>query len=139
MTRAVIDPGVLVGGVISPEGVPGRLLLAWDEATFELITSEALLGELESVLFRQKFRRYLSEDEARRFIAILRRDAHLVPDPPVEHGVTPDPKDDYLVTLARAGGADFLVSGDQHFTGLKDPDPPVLTPRAFLEAVTPPS
>jgi hypothetical protein len=29
-------------------------------------------------------------------------------------------------------GADYLVSGDRHLTGLTDPHPPVLTPRQFL-------
>jgi predicted nucleic acid-binding protein len=40
---------------------------------------------------------------------------------------------DYLVALARAVAADFLVSGDHHLTGLVDPVPPVLTPREFRD------
>jgi predicted nucleic acid-binding protein len=44
-----------------------------------------------------------------------------------------DPDDDYLVALARAGGADYLVTGDQHLTGLQDPRSPVLTPRELFD------
>ena len=59
--------------------------------------------------------------------------APLIKDPPEVSGLTPDPGDDYLVSLARAAGVDCLVSGDPHLTGLADPRPPVLTPRAFLD------
>lgn len=48
--------------------------------------------------------------------------------------VSPDPKDDYLVALARASNADSLVSGDSHLLDL-DYLPPLMavTPRDFLE------
>ena len=39
--------------------------------------------------------------------------------------------------LARAAQADYLVSGDRHLLDHTDPDPPVLTPRQFLELLEP--
>jgi hypothetical protein len=59
-----------------------------------------------------------------------------IDDPPAQPGLSADPGDDYLVTLARAGNADYLVSGDRHLFDLADPNPPVLTPRQFLERLT---
>ncbi len=56
----------------------------------------------------------------------------MLDDPPEPAAPTADPDDDYLIALARAGGADYPVSGDRHLTELPDPDPPVLTPRQFL-------
>ncbi len=56
----------------------------------------------------------------------------MLPDPPAEPDLTPDPKDDYLLTLARTAHADCIVSGDTHLTELEHAKPPVLTPRAFL-------
>ena len=38
-----------------------------------------------------------------------------------------------LEALARATGADYLLSGDQHLTELADPRPAVLTPHALLD------
>lgn len=61
--------------------------------------------------------------------------AALFPDPDITPSLTRDPKDDYLVALARSSEAHFLVSGDPHLTGLEDPRPPVLTPRAFFKIV----
>lgn len=95
--------------------------------------SPVLLAELAGVLGRPKFRRWPTVEEARAFVDALRRGAVVIDDPPSLPGVTPDPRDDYLVALARAAGADRLISGDPHLTGLADADPPVLAPRAFVD------
>jgi predicted nucleic acid-binding protein len=46
--------------------------------------------------------------------------------------VTADPKDEFLVALARAANVVALVSGDPHLTDLVNRQPPVMTPAAFL-------
>ena len=92
-----------------------------------------LLGELARVLMRPKFRRYLTEREARQIVAEITQLVELQPEAPALPGITPDAKDDYLVALARAVEADYLISGDAHLTELIDSQPPVLTPRTFLE------
>lgn len=112
------------------------MLLLWLEGSFELITCPALLAELERVLLRSKFRPYVTANEVRDYVALLRRLSSVAADPIVIAGLTPDPGDDYLVALARAGAAQFLVSGDSHLTELKAAQPPVLTPRAFLRRLT---
>ena len=56
-------------------------------------------------------------------------------DPPENPGLTPDSGDDYLVSLARTAKVHYLVSGDSHLTELSNPQPPVLTPREFVERV----
>jgi len=133
MLRAVLDPGVLIAAALSPKGAPAELLKRWMEGGYELVVSPKLLNELDGVLLRTKFRKYLSEEEASDYVSLFRRFAAIVDDPPAVFGLTPDPGDDYLVSLARAAKVHFLVSGDPHLTGLADPEPPVLTPRGFLE------
>ena len=136
MARAVLDSGVLVAALISPRGAQASLYLMWRGGLYEIVVSPCLLGELERVLARPKFRKYVSGEEASAYVETLRREAAPSPDPPPQPGLTPDPKDDYLVALARATGVDYLVSGDPHLTGLANPRPPVLTPRAFLDLLT---
>lgn len=138
MYRAVLDPGVLISARISSggAGAPAELLRAWLEGDFDLIVSEKLLEELARVLQRQKFRRYTTTDETRQYVALLNRLAVLAADPALENvGLTPDRKDDYLVALARASEAHFLVSGDTHLTDLENPNPPVLSPKEFLQVI----
>ena len=136
--RAVLDPGVLVSALISPDGPPRQILTAWADGRFELIVSPTLLDELRDVLARAKFRRWVRTETAAEFIDGLEDAALLVSDPPAQAGVSPDPDDDYLIALARSSGADHLVSGDSHLTSLAEANPPVLTPREFLDRLSKP-
>lgn len=131
--RVVVDPNVLVSALISSAGPSREIVDAWALGRFELVASSALLGELRDVLERPRFRRWVALDIALDFIAGLQDAALVVEDAPTQPGLTADPGDDYLVALARAAAADFLVSGDHHLTGLVDPIPPVLTPRQFRD------
>lgn len=134
--RAVLDSNVLVSALISPSGPPREIVTAWAQRRFELMASPALLTELRDVLDRPKFRRWVSTATAGEFVDGLADGALVIDDPAPQPGLSPDPDDDYLLTLARAGAADYLVSGDRHLLGLTDPKPPVLTPRQFLDRLT---
>lgn len=137
MRRVVCDVGVIISGLLSAEGPPGRLLDRWRDGVFDLIVSPLWLAELARVLERPKISRYLEPGDPEELLNAIRLQAELFDDPPTQSGLTPDPGDDYLVSLARAAGADFLVSGDAHLTGLEDAEPPVLTPRQFDELLGP--
>lgn len=131
--RAVLDPNVLVSAAISPAGPPRQILTAWTNERFELIISPTVLDELADVLARPKFQRFITTAIAVAFIDGLATDATTVSDPPNTPSVSPDPDDDYLIALARIVAADYLVSGDRHLLELTNQDPPVLTPRQFLD------
>lgn len=131
--RVVVDPNVLVSAAISSGGPPRAIVDAWIDERFELIASPELLGELRDVLHRPRFHRWISVALADEYIDGLAQDATLVADPPAPTAVSRDPDDDYLIALARAADADYLVSGDRDLLELRDPDPPVLSPRQFLD------
>ncbi len=131
--RVVLDANVFVSAVISTAGPSRQILTAWVDGRFELIASPTLLEELRDVLARPRFRRWVSTETAAEFIDGLAQDTLVIQDPPALPGVSPDPDDDYLIALARATRADYLVSGDHHLLDLTDPTPPVLTPRQFLD------
>ncbi len=133
MLRVVLDPGVLVSAVLSDSGPPARILDRWRDGEFDLVVSPLLLGELEQVLLRPKFHEVASEMEVAAYVDALAQGGVLLPDPAQVPAVATDPGDDYLVALARASGADAIVSGDKHLTQLTDPPVIVLTPREFLE------
>ena len=136
LRRVVFDTNVFVAAVTSREGVCARLLLDARSGRYRLVASPMLLDELSAVLVRPKFRRYLSVEEARRFVEVIRKLADIVDDPPDgEEPITDDPDDDFLVVLAEAAGADVLVSGDPHLTTLQRPGLTVMTPGSFLDAL----
>jgi len=134
LTRAVLDPNVLISAFISQRGgAPDRIVRAWREGAFELVVSPSLIAELTDVLGRPKFARQAAEGRAQAYIAALAGDAMQIDDPPDPPAVSPGRSDDYLIALARAARANVIVSGDSHLTQLTDPTPPVLTPREFVE------
>src|SRR6266540_4071843 len=67
--RAVADTNVLVAAAITPRGSCGCLLEAAIDGRWQLVTSPLLVAELEEVLSRDKFRRWLSQGEAAQFVA----------------------------------------------------------------------
>ena len=131
--RVVIDPNVLVSAAVA-SGVSAQLLDQWlTDRPFELVVCPALIGELRDVLSRDRFRRWLSTDEAELFVARLEDEAELWEDPSHVPAVTADPKDDYLVALFRDCGAGLLISGDSDLLDLDADDVTVLTPRDILD------
>ncbi len=137
--RVLADTNVLVAAVTSNEGVSARLLIAARSGRYRLIASPMLLHELETVLARPKFRRYLSNDDVHRFVVMVRELAEVVDDPPAPtEPITPDPDDDFLVVLAEAADVDVLVSGDWDLTGLNRAGLTVKTPGELLASITDP-
>jgi len=133
--RAVVDPNVFISAQISSLGHPARIAQAADKGIFELVVSERLLSELHDVLMRPRFRRHMTESEVENLMEELRENGIIAEEGEIRRMVPDDPKDDYLVALARVSGADYLVSGDPHLTApsLDLATVTVLTPRRFSE------
>ncbi len=134
MRRAVLDPGVLVSALISPEGSPAQLVSQGRDGALELIVSPLLLAELGGVLKREKFRRCASLGVARDYVEMLRRENVHASDPDRPPPFrSADPDDDYLLALAYEQSA-MLVSGDRHLLDLADRGAPILSPADLLVA-----
>ena len=131
MPRAVLDPGVLVSALITPAGIPARLLRSAREGNFDLLVSRLLLDELETVLRRDKFRRYIHLDDVSAGIRLLLDEGQMAEDPTSPPPIRcTDPDDDYLIALAHRQGA-ALVSGDRHLLDLAGTIP-VFSPSEFF-------
>jgi putative PIN family toxin of toxin-antitoxin system len=95
------------------------------------------LTEIEEVINRSKFDRYINRGERQEFIANLRRRASIfvlknagtiMIDPPCR-----DPKDNQFLALAQVAEADVLVSSDEDLLVLHPwRGIPILTPAEFL-------
>ena len=104
------------------------------DGRIEVISSPLLLAEITSALARRRLRRYLSLEEAERFVADLASQTALSTDAPQPHpAVCRDPADDYLIALALHAGAEAIVTGDRDLLEITDPPVAVVTPRAMME------
>jgi putative PIN family toxin of toxin-antitoxin system len=133
VTRAVLDPNVIVAAAISPAGVPADCLRAHAEGRFELVVSPKLIAELRFVFRRRKLRPYLTVEQGERLVAALARDATVAGDPRDPEPLPRDPADDYLIAVARATAAHVLVTGDRDLLEIELPELTIATPRAFLD------
>jgi hypothetical protein len=136
LQRVVFDSSTLVGAALRVGSTPHRALSValhfWD-----LCASAETLAELEEVLDRSKFDRYLIREKRRIFVANLRRRVHLfvVPDATMSETELPcrDPKDNPFLVLALIAEADVLVSSDTDLLVLHPwRGIPIVTPAEFL-------
>ena len=135
VARVVLDPNVLISALLSPSGASARLLVELHAGAFEVVTSPLLLKELANVLRREKFRRYVTEEEAEAFVALIQRESIVLHDPePPTARLSEDPGDEYLIALAGAARVEALVSGDPHLLRLRG-SIPVKSPREFLTSL----
>jgi putative PIN family toxin of toxin-antitoxin system len=100
---------------------------------FEIVVSPLLLAELGTVLAREKFRPFLTTEQAARLVEALARDARVVDDRREREPLSRDSDEDYLIALARWASADVLVSGDADLLALELPDLAILSPREFVD------
>ena len=131
--RVILDTNILLSGLLSPLGAPAKLLDAWERKTFTLVACDALITEFREVAGRPFFRARLRASAAELLAAGLRDFSlfcpNLLSDP-----VAPDPKDSYLLALAEAGEAEFLVTGDKQLQSMKHhKSTRIVTPGAMIE------
>ncbi|WP_027004732.1 putative toxin-antitoxin system toxin component, PIN family [Conexibacter woesei] len=137
MIRAVVDPGVFISAFIgSATGAPSQLVQALLAGEFELLAAPMLFDELAGVLSREKFAAAAADGRGAIYVEILSASATMLDNPEVVEGATRDPDDDYLIALARAAGADMMVSVDKDLLVESSETLPVLNPRQFLAELT---
>lgn len=110
--RLVIDTNILVSALFAGTSLPAHLIVLWREGRFDLLTSAEQLDELMRVTRYPKIRERLTPALAGRLVNELRDTAVMVRHLPAVT-VCADPYDNYLLAMAAAGAADFLVTGDK--------------------------
>ncbi|MBZ0091724.1 MAG: putative toxin-antitoxin system toxin component, PIN family [Sulfuricellaceae bacterium] len=133
--RVVLDTSTLIGAVLCPQSVPRQAFLA-AVASAALCASPATLAELEQVLMREKFDRYLDRETRGDFLVLYRRHARLFPVSEADETALPqpcrDPRDNKFLALALSCSADVLVSSDDDLLTLNPyRGIPILTPKEY--------
>ncbi|MFQ5658474.1 MAG: putative toxin-antitoxin system toxin component, PIN family [Candidatus Methylomirabilales bacterium] len=138
MIVAVIDTNVLISSAISDKGSPRKVFELWRDGRFILLSSPELIEEVGLVLRypRIQSRYRLSESDILAFLQLLSTAATIVSAQPAPLEGLPDPSDAKLFLAARAGRAEYLVTGDQALLAMGDyQDIRVLPATAFVELV----
>ena len=130
--RFVFDTNTIVSAFLFERSKPSRSLqTALDSG--EVLLSVAVVTELNQVLEREKFDRYLSKKKRKALLSALIAEGFIV-DVTETLKACRDPKDDKFLELAVSGEAHCIVSGDKDlialnlFRGI-----PILSASEFLE------
>jgi putative PIN family toxin of toxin-antitoxin system len=117
--RVILDTNVLLAALISPLGPPEAIYRAWRAARFDLVTSSPQLDELRRVSRYPKLKGILPAHRIGTMINNLQRAIVLdtplplpLPLPLPEPIAVADLDDAFLLAMALAGDADYLVTGD---------------------------
>ena len=119
MLKIVADTNVLISSLIR-RGKPHELILSIDGIGARLISSNALMAELTSILAEERIAKYITKNDAERFLRYIGRRTTLVKVRCRFKVVKDDQKDDLVLNTAYNGRADYIVSGDKHLLPLKE-------------------
>jgi putative PIN family toxin of toxin-antitoxin system len=111
--RVVLDTNILLSGLISGRGTPARLIEAWLDHRFVLVSHALQIDEIRDVSRREKIRVLLRPAEAGRLVNQIMLVAEMPAALPHVRR-SPDARDDFLLGLCEAGRADWLVTGDKN-------------------------
>jgi len=135
--RFVFDANTVVSAALFKGSTPDRALRA-ALSTGELLLSSESVAELREVFARPKFDRYVTRQERDVFLTKLIQRGTLV-DVVEPVRACRDPDDDKYLSLAAAGQAASIVSGDDDLLALKSfRGSPILSPAEFLASLTTP-
>jgi hypothetical protein len=133
--RAVIDTNVIVSAVLLPRSISRQ---AFDFVILQgqLLVSEDTLAELDEVLCRPKFNKYILERQRLEFFAAFVRTAEIIH---VTQEITDcrDEKDNKFLELAISGDASHIVSGDNDLLVLNPfRSVAIVSPADFLKTIS---
>lgn len=137
LRRVVFDTSTLVTAALRIDSIPHQALQK-ALGSCNICASAETLDELQFVLDRKKFDRYLDRDSRRAFVSLIRRHTHLFAvQTPSSLTIAPpcrDPGDTKFLTLALTAAAAAIISSDEDLVVLHPwRDIPILSPAQFLD------
>jgi putative PIN family toxin of toxin-antitoxin system len=128
--KVVVGTNVVVSGLLSPSGPPGRVLDLLLSGRATALYDDRILQEYREVVARPRLR--LDPALAGLVLATLELDGQLVPSPPLPIQL-PYPDDLPFIEVAVTGNASALITGNvRHFEPASHLVP-ILTPAAFVD------
>lgn len=114
--RVILDTNIFISFLLTNDFSKFDYLL--NESKIELIYSKELLEELVEVTQRKKFKKYFDNEDVEQFLYELGLRAEMI-DVTSEIEICRDPKDNFLLSLAKDSQADYLITGDKDLLVLK--------------------
>jgi putative PIN family toxin of toxin-antitoxin system len=132
--RAACDTNIWLRGLFRSTSYPGRVIDAWLDGRFLLVTSDQLLAEAADVLTRAEIqsRFRITPERVGLFLTQMRALGEVITITGAVQGCR-DPDDDMLVETAILGKADALVTQDNDLLTMTVPGLTIVTAYDFVQ------
>jgi putative PIN family toxin of toxin-antitoxin system len=110
--RLILDTNVLLSAFIKVDSKPYKVIQAWLDDRFDLLSSVEQLEEVTRVSRYPHVRRFIEPAEVGWLVNRIRDRALIIERLP-KVDASPDPGDNFLLAMAEGGNADYLVTGDK--------------------------
>lgn len=114
--RLIIDTNLWISFILTRDFTKLERILS--DGSIVLLFSTDLLEEFIDVASRPKFRKYFSIEDLKSLLHQIEKDAEFI-HVLSEVDICRDPKDNFLLSLAKDGRANYLISGDKDLTVLE--------------------
>lgn len=134
MFKLVIDTNIFVSALLFKNSLPFKVV-KWAETDGIILFSDATFAELQEVLSRKKFDKYITSEERKLFLIKLISFTQKII---IERNITAcrDEKDNKFLEVAVNGKADFIVTGDRDLLVLNPfENIMIITPDNFLNII----
>ena len=109
--RIVIDTNDFISALIGKKHRE-KLTFVLNRPDIEIFGDENLITEIRDVGYREKFRKYVDIEEVDIFIEIISQRLTFIETTFIFFD-SPDPDDNYLLSLAYDSKSDYLITGDK--------------------------
>jgi uncharacterized protein len=137
--RVVVDTNVLISGLFEIKNTPPlKILTAIRKQEIILVTSAVIMGEVGTVMNREKFAKKINMNEAGRkaFIDDLIARSDVTAGKQLNRNFGRDIKDDKFLACGVEGKVDYIITGDRDLLDLTEYEGiKIITPRTFVELV----
>lgn len=109
--RIVIDTNDFISALIGKKHRE-KLSIVLNHPSVEIYGNENLIAEIRDVGYREKFRKYVSVEEVDIFIEVISKRLTFIQTTSIFFD-SPDPDDNYLLSLAYDSESAYLITGDK--------------------------
>jgi len=114
--KVIIDTNILISYLIGKELQGFKSYIVSEK--IKIVITDQLIEEIKLVTARQKLKKYFDQGSVSEFLALLLLISKKVKVKKIE-SLCRDPKDDFLLALAKESKSDFLITGDKDLLELK--------------------
>ncbi len=125
----VLDTNVLVSALITPKGLPAKILNLVLNGKLTILYDNRIIGEYREVLSRKKFN--FSFEMIEPLIDFIKYEGEFIASEPLRAHFA-DEDDKMFLEVALSGNAEYLITGNtKHFP----PENFIVTPKIFIEMI----